>query len=201
MNARGGRRDPSASIGRKQQSEIYRSGLSGERPRVPVDPAKLESQARKVMSAEGFAYVAGGAGLEETMHANRLAFERWRIVQRVLRDVSERDTTVELFGQRLPGPFLLAPIGVLEMAHKEADLAVARAAAAERIPMIFSSQASQPMEACARVMGDSPRWFQLYWSTSNALVESFVARAEACGCSAIVVTLDTTMLGWRIRDL
>ncbi len=57
------------------------------------------------------------------------------------------------------------------------------------------------MEETARAMGDAPRWFQLYWSTSNELVESLVSRAERCGCSAIVLTLDTTMLGWRIRDL
>lgn len=57
------------------------------------------------------------------------------------------------------------------------------------------------MEACAAAMGAAPRWFQLYWSTSNELVTSFVRRAEACGCRAIVLTLDTTMLGWRPRDL
>ena len=118
-----------------------------------------------------------------------------------MHDISTRDTSVELFGRQLPGPFLLAPIGVLEMAHREADLAVARAAAAEAVPMIFSNQASVPMERCAEAMGSSPRWFQLYWSTSNELVESLVGRAEACGCEAIVVTLDTTLLGWRTRDL
>src|SRR6266536_579130 len=153
------------------------------------------------MTRQAYAYVAGGAGLEGTIAANRAAFERRRIVPRVLRDVSERDTTVELFGRRLPAPFLLAPIGVLELVHPEADVAVARAAAAEGIPMIFSSQASKPMEECAAAMGDSPRWFQLYWSASDELVASFVSRAEACGCEAIVVTLDTTMLGWRCRDL
>jgi lactate 2-monooxygenase len=109
--------------------------------------------------------------------------------------------SISLFGDTLPTPLLLAPIGVLEMAHREADLAVARAAAEERVPMIFSNQASVPMEACAAAMGDVPRWFQLYWSTSNELVASFVRRAEACGCRAIVLTLDTTMLGWRPRDL
>jgi len=90
---------------------------------------------------------------------------------------------------------------VLEMVDDEADLAVARAARAEGVPMIFSNQASRPMEACARELGDSPRWFQLYWSTNDDLVESFVRRAEASGCEAIVITLDTTMLGWRTRDL
>jgi lactate 2-monooxygenase len=135
------------------------------------------------------------------LEANRAAFERWRIVPRILQNVAERDCGVELFSQKLDSPFLLAPIGVLEMAHQEADLAVARAAAAERVPMIFSNLASVAMEECAAAMKDAPRWFQLYWSSSDELVASFVERAEACGCSAIVVTLDTTLFGWRPRDL
>jgi lactate 2-monooxygenase len=184
-----------------RQAEVYRGGIAGKRPRVPVDAAALEEAAREAMSPEGFAYVAGGAGAESTVRENRAAFERWRIVPRVLRDVSARDTGVELFGRRLPSPLLLAPIGVLEMAHPEADVAVARAAASCGVPMVFSSQASRPMETCAAAMGDAPRWFQLYWSKDDRLVESFVSRAEACGCEAIVVTLDTTLLGWRTRDL
>jgi lactate 2-monooxygenase len=188
-------------IGRERQFEVYVGGARGALPRVPVSVERLEERAQAVMRPEAFAYIAGGAGREETMRENRAAFERWRIVPRMLRDVSTRDTTIELLGARLPSPFVLCPIGVLEMAHREADLAVARAAAAEGIPMIFSNQASVPMEDCARAMDDSPRWFQLYWSTSDDLVASLVARAEACGCSAIVLTLDTTMLGWRIRDL
>jgi isopentenyl diphosphate isomerase/L-lactate dehydrogenase-like FMN-dependent dehydrogenase len=153
------------------------------------------------MSPQAFAYVAGGAGSERTIAANRAAFDRRRIVPRVLRDVSGRDLSVELLGRRLPTPFLLAPIGVLELAHRDSDLAVARAAAAEGVPMIFSNQASRPMEECAAAMGGSPRWFQLYWSSSDDLVVSFLRRAEACGCGAIVVTLDTKILGWRARDL
>lgn len=183
------------------QRRIYTEGVSGRRPAVPFHWETLAEAARRKMSREAFAYLAGGAGLESTMAANRRAFERWRIVPRMLRDVSTRDTSVDLFGQRLPAPFLLSPIGVLEMAHRQADLAVARAAASLGLPMIFSSQASRSMEDCAAVMGEGPRWFQLYWSKSNELVESFVQRAEASGCSAIVVTLDTTLLGWRVRDL
>ena len=135
------------------------------------------------------------------MRENRAAFERWRIVPRMLRDVSSRETAVEVLGTRLPSPFVLCPIGVLEMAHRDADVAVARAAASEGVPFVFSNQASRPMEETAHAMGDAPRWFQLYWSTSDELVASLVSRAERCGCSAIVLTLDTTMLGWRIRDL
>jgi lactate 2-monooxygenase len=187
--------------GRERQRSIFVQGVAGRRPAVPVDARALEEEARRVMTPEAFAYVAGGAGGESTMDANRAAFERWRIVPRMLRDVSVRDTSVTLFGQRLPSPLLLAPIGVLEMAHPEADLAVARAAASAGVPFIFSNQASVPMEETARTMGDAPRWFQLYWSRSDALVESFVRRAEASGCGAIVLTLDTTMLGWRPRDL
>jgi lactate 2-monooxygenase len=188
-------------IGRERQFEVYVGGARGVLPRVPVSFDRLERAARKAMTPEGYAYVAGGAGTEETIRANRAAFEGVRIVPRMLCDVSTRDTTVELFGTSVPSPFVLSPIGVLEMAHRDADVAVARAAAAEGIPMIFSNQASRPMEECAKAMGDAPRWFQLYWSTHDQLVESFVARAERCGCSAIVLTLDTTMLGWRIRDL
>jgi lactate 2-monooxygenase len=168
---------------------------------VPVDPQALENRARAAMSAKGFAYVAGGAGSESTMRANREAFERWRIVPRMLRDVSECDTSIDLFGTRLPAPLLLAPIGVLEMAHRQADLAVARAAAQSQVPVIFSNQASQPLEKCIQVMGAAPRWLQLYWNRSDELMKHFVARAEASGCQALVVTLDMTMLGWRARDL
>ncbi len=187
--------------GLERQTDIYLSGVSGDRPRVPLHFDELEAAAREAMSPEAFAYVAAGAGNEDTVEANRDGFRGWRIVPRMLRDVEERDTSVELFGRRLPGPLLLAPVGVLELAHRQADRAVAAAARTERVPMILSNQASVPMEECAEVLGDAQRWFQLYWSRSDELVESLVRRAEACGCSAIVVTLDTTILGWRPRDL
>ena len=187
--------------GRRRQREIYVSGVAGRKPAVPVAWPALEAAAKEAMNPAAWAYIAGGAGRESTMDANRAAFERWRIVPRVLRDVSERNLSIELFGRRLASPLLLCPIGVLEMVHPEADLAVARAAAALGIPFIFSNQASVPMESCAAVMGEGPRWLQLYWNRSNDVVASLVRRAEACGCGAIVLTLDTTMLGWRPRDL
>ncbi len=190
-----------SDIGRKRQRAIYVAGVGGRRPVVPVAQRELEKAAQAAMTPEAWAYIAGGAGRESTMDANRAAFEKWRIVPRVLRNVEKRDLSIELFGRRLPSPLLLSPIGVLEMAHREADLAVAKAAAATGVPMIFSNQASVPMETCAAAMGDAPRWFQLYWSKSDELTASLVKRAEACGCDAIVLTLDTTMLGWRPRDL
>jgi lactate 2-monooxygenase len=187
--------------GEERQTAIYLGGVGGRQPRVPIDEQERGERARQAMSANAWAYIAGGAGQGETMRANRDGFRRWRIVPRMLRDVAERDTGVELFGRRLESPFLLAPIGVLEMVRRDGDLAVARAAAGERIPIVLSNQASFAMEEVTAELGESPRWFQLYWSQSNELVESFVGRAEACGCEAIVVTLDTTLLGWRTRDL
>jgi lactate 2-monooxygenase len=190
-----------AGTGRRRQDEVYRAGVYGRRPLVPTAARALQRRARRALSAAAYSYVAGGAGAEATQRANRAAFDRWAVVPRVLRDVSARDTSVELFGRRLPAPLLLGPVGALELVHPEADLAVARAAADLGVPFVFSNQASVPMEECAAAMGSGPRWFQLYWSTSDELVESLVARAEACGCDALVVTLDTTMLGWRPRDL
>jgi lactate 2-monooxygenase len=183
------------------QRQIYLAGFSGSRPLVPVDFRKLESAAKGVMHPKAFAYVAGGAGNEETMFDDISAFSKYKIIPRMLRNVSERDTSVQLFGKKYPSPFLLSPIGVLELVHRDADIAVARAATKLGIPYIFSNQASYSMERCAKVMNDSPRLFQLYWSKRNELVASFLKRAEEINCEAIVLTLDTTMLGWRTRDL
>jgi lactate 2-monooxygenase len=184
-----------------RQTHIYVGGVSGRRPRVPLDAGRLEAAARRKLGRDAYAYIRAGAGNERTMLANRAAFDRWRIVPRMLRDVAERDTSTTLFGRRLQSPFLLAPIGVLELAHAEADAAVAHAARETCTPMILSNQASRPMEEVTALLRDSPRWFQLYWSKSDALVESLVTRAKRCGCEAIVITLDTTLLGWRSRDL
>jgi lactate 2-monooxygenase len=191
----------SPEYARRRQRWIFVQGLGHIVPRVPADFSALEKRACRVMTKRGFAYVAGGAGNERTMVANRAGFDRWRIVPRVLCDVSRRDLSLTLFGERLPTPLILAPIGVLEMVRPRADLAAARAAATEQVPFVFSNQASVPMETCAAAMGDGIRWFQLYWSTDDRLVISFLRRAEACGCGALVVTLDTPFLGWRPRDL
>lgn len=190
-----------ASVGRSVQSRIYREGVFGRRPVVPVEPVALEAAARRRMSPEAWAYVAGGAGQQRTVRANTEAFDRHRIVPRMLVDVEERDLSVTLFGRRLPAPLLFAPIGVLEMAHPDAERAVAAAARALGLPMVLSTQGSLPMEETARELGESPRWYQLYWSRDDSVVDSFVSRAEAIGSEAIVVTLDTHVLGWRTQDL
>lgn len=195
------RLDTSRGFARGVQSAVYRAGIGGVRPAVPTTPDALEAAARRKLPPEAFAYLAGGAGAEHTMAANQAAFARWQVIPRILRDVSERDLSIELLGRRRSTPLLLSPLGVMELAHPDADVAVGRAAAALDVPYILSNQASRPMEEVAAAMGDRARWFQLYWSSSDELNASFLARAEACGCEAIVITLDTHLLGWRTRDL
>ncbi|PZQ91685.1 MAG: lactate 2-monooxygenase [Leifsonia xyli] len=186
--------------GRARQSAVFRAGASGIRPAVPTSWNALAAAAERAMSPDAWAYVAGSAGRESTAEANYEAFEAWRLVPRMLRDVAKRDLSVELFGRRHPTPLLTCPIGVLELVDADADLAIARAAGSLGITSVVSSQASLPMETVAAAEA-GPWWFQLYWSSEDALVESLVARAEAAGAEAIVVTLDTGMLGWRPRDL
>jgi lactate 2-monooxygenase len=188
-------------IGRDRQSSIYRSGVLGRRPAVPTDFAELERRARRATSTKGWAYVAGGAGEGRTMRNNRAAFDRWAIVPRMAHGVTTRDLSVDLLGSRLSSPILLAPVGAGQLLDPDCDLHVARAAAAMDVPYVFTNQGGTPMEECAAAMGDARRWVQLYWSTDEALVDSLIQRAEAVDAGALVVTLDTTTLGWRPQDL
>ena len=179
------------------QNAIY---IAGECP-WPVAAEEWERLAEQKLDRGAFDYIAGGAGAESTMRANREAFERRRIRPRMLTGNVERDLSIDVLGTPSPAPFLLAPIGVLSIAHPEGEVAAARAAAGLRIPFILSSAASHSIEEIAEAMGDAPRWFQLYWINDREVASSFVARAEQGGYAAIVVTLDTLVLGWRPRDL
>jgi isopentenyl diphosphate isomerase/L-lactate dehydrogenase-like FMN-dependent dehydrogenase len=188
-------------LGTRRQIEIYQAGLRGQKPQQPLAFEELEEQARARLKPEAYLYVSGGAGGEDTVRANRDAFRRWRIVPRFLRDVSQRDLGVTVLGRRLPAPVLIAPIGVQSMLHPEAELAVARAARSLGVPLVLSTVSSTPLEAVAEAMGEVPHWFQLYWPRDPDLAASLVTRAERAGYSALVVTLDTYLLGWRERDL
>jgi len=181
--------------------EIYAYGLGGQTPSVPVAVAELEARAEKAMDERAANYVFAGAGSEATMRANREAFERRRIVPRMLRDVAERDLSTRVLGTAMPAPLLLAPIGVQAIVHPDGELASARAAAALGLPMIASTAAHFSLEEIAAASGEAPRWFQLYWPNDRALAESLVRRAEQAGYGAIVLTVDTFIPGWKSRDL
>ncbi|WP_199546922.1 lactate 2-monooxygenase [Streptomyces sp. N35] len=183
------------------QYEIYLNGMTGATPRLPTDLTRLEELAEHRLPPRAVGYVAGSAGSGTTAAANREALGRRRIVPRMLRDVSERDLSVEVLGRTLPAPLALAPVGVLSIMHPEGEKAAARAAAAQGVPYILSSASSTPMEEVASAMGDAERWFQLYWPKDPEVARSFLDRAKASGFSVLVVTLDTPMLAWRPRDL
>jgi isopentenyl diphosphate isomerase/L-lactate dehydrogenase-like FMN-dependent dehydrogenase len=195
--------DKPASLcsGMERELEIYQLGLAGQKLPVPVPVAALQEKAKEILDARAFDYVAGGAGGELTMRANREAFYRWRIVPRMLRNVSARDLGVELLGAKLPAPVILGPVGVQGIIHEGAEVATGRAAASLGLPFVLSTVCSRTMEQVAEAMGAGPRWFQLYWGKSPELTASLLARAERAGYTALVVTLDTSMLGWRERDL
>ena len=183
--------------GSQVQNAIYLAGGA----EWPVSPEDWEAGARDRLEQGPFDYVAGGAGSEATVRANREAFERRRLRPRMLTGNAERDLSVEVLGLRSPAPFLLGPVGVLSIVHPEAELGVARASKATGVPMVLSSAASTSLEDVAAELGESQRWFQLYWWGDRELAGSLVDRAGAAGYGAIVVTLDTLTLGWRDRDL
>lgn len=135
------------------------------------------------------------------MEHNREAFGRWRIVPRALHGVAHRDLRTEVLGTAMSAPLLLAPVGAAGLVRADSDVLIARGAAAAGTPYVFSSQGGSAMEDTAVAMGTTPFWYQLYWSTDEDLVDSMIRRAEACGARALMITVDTTLLGWRPQDL
>ena len=184
------------------QNEVYLKGLFGELPTQPFGWRETEAAAYAVMTPGAVGYVAGGSGGEETMRANREAFDRWQLVPRMLRGIpAHRTHTTTVLGTTMPAPVMLAPVGVLSIVHPDAERAVARAAATVGLTAVVSTASSTTMEDIAAEAPDASRWYQLYWPNDPDLAASFVARAEQAGYGALVVTLDTWQLGWRPRDL
>jgi len=178
------------------QNAIY---IAQQPPEWPITADDWERAAAARLDPAAYGYIAGAAGAESTARANLDAFDRHRIRPRMLAGNVTRDLSVDVLGLHAPLPLLLAPIGVLSIAHDDAEPAVGRASASSGVPMVLSGAATHPLEEVAET--GCPRWYQLYWPNDRELCASFVARAEAAGYTAIVVTLDTLSLGWRPRDL
>ncbi|SFB58375.1 L-lactate dehydrogenase (cytochrome) [Amycolatopsis marina] len=183
------------------QSEIYLQGFGGTKPEFSTDATRLESSAEALMEPGPFSYVASGAGSGSTVRANREAFDRWKLVPRMLTDSTDRDLSTSLLGTPMPAPVLLAPVGVQSIVHPEAELATARAAAELGVPMVLSTASSKTIEEVAAANGAGPRWFQLYWPNDPDVTASILSRAKKAGYTTLVVTLDTWTLGWRPCDL
>ncbi|MFC4606068.1 alpha-hydroxy-acid oxidizing protein [Rhodococcus kronopolitis] len=185
------------------QNEIYFAGLGGTVPALPMTAAGLEERARTTLSPEAFGYIAGSASTERTAAANVAAFGRRALVPRMLRGTAAaeaRDLSVQVLGTRLAAPVLTAPVGVLELVHPDAELAVGEVANELGIGSVLSTAASTPIEKVGAVSGEN-WWFQLYWPSDDEVAESMVRRATAAGAKAIVLTADTPGMGWRPRDL
>jgi isopentenyl diphosphate isomerase/L-lactate dehydrogenase-like FMN-dependent dehydrogenase len=182
------------------RSEVLRKALTGA-PRVTTDPNYLEEQARGKMTAQGYGFLAGGAGERATMDANRLAFRQWKIVQRVLRPGGARDLSVSLFGRTFPTPILFSPIGFQHLFHADAEPGVAQIASELGVPFVMSQNSGASVEQVAQANGNGERWYQLYWSSSDALTVAQLNRAKKAGFRVLVVTLDLATTGWRPWDM
>jgi isopentenyl diphosphate isomerase/L-lactate dehydrogenase-like FMN-dependent dehydrogenase/surfactin synthase thioesterase subunit len=181
--------------------EIYLAGPDGSAGRLTTDLTKLAEAAREVLPPAAYGFVAGDAGCGATGRANRAAFDRWRLVPRMLRGITRRDLSVSLLGQRLPAPVLLAPVSAQTVMHPEGELAAVRGATDAGLPFVLSTLSSYSLEEVAAVAGPEPRWFQLYWPSDDELAASLVRRAEASGYTALVLTVDTPVFGYRPADM
>ena len=162
--------------------------------------ADFEAIARDRLEPGAFGYFAGGAGDEHTLAENVRAFERIRLTPRVLVDASHIDTSLVLLGLALPSPILLAPTAYHRLAHPDGEQATARAAGAVGALMVASTMSTCTMEEIAAA-ASAPLWFQLYVHRNRDITRHFLERAEAACYRAIVLTVDTPLLGRRERDL
>jgi L-lactate dehydrogenase (cytochrome) len=174
-----------------------RNGRFARRPSV----ADLRRLARRRLPRGVFDYFDGGAETEWTLRENENALHRVTFRPRVLAGVGDVDTSVQLLGSAYPVPFVLAPIGMLGMAHPGGEAAAARAAGSHGIPFTHSTMGSKSIEAVAAAGGGGPLWFQLYMWRDRALVADMLARADAAGYRTLVVTADTPVFGNRHRDV
>ena len=182
------------------KEDLLLKNINGDKP-FPICFDDLEKAVADKIPAGPYGYVRSGAGGEESLRNNRNAFAKYSIVPRFLTDVSNPDTSIELFGKKHPTPFLFAPVGMNKMAHEDGELAVVRAAEKLEMPYIQSTVSSYGLEEVAQAAPNHTKWFQLYWSTNEEIAYSMAARAEAAGFEAIVLTVDTVMLGWREEDV
>ena len=187
--------------------------MTSNSPRTPKQEALApdtltladhERHARARLDANAWAYLSGGAGDEHTLHANRHAWDTIALLPRVLRPLAGGHTRCTLLGRELAHPILLAPVAYQCLAHPDGEIATAWAAAALGAGMVLSMQSSTTLEAVASAMvGDrsaGPLWLQLYLQHDRALVRELIARAEAAGCEALVLTVDAPTSGVRDRE-
>ncbi len=178
-------------------------GQSADGSKIPAGAVNLfdfETLARARMSPMAWEYISGGAGDELTLRWNRESYDRIRLRPRILVDVSRLDTRIKLFGRELPFPILIAPAAYQRLVHPDGEIATAKGAGAAGATMVVSTMATASVEEIAAASA-RPLWFQLYVQPDRAFTRDLVQRAEAAGCQALVVTVDTPVVGLRNREM
>lgn len=160
---------------------------------------ELEDAARGKVPRASYDYIAGGADAEVSLRRNREAYDHWALRPRVLVDVSRRDTSTTVLGQRISMPILVAPTAFHGLVHPDGETATARGTAAAGTLMVASAIATKTLEDVAASVA-APRWFQLYVYKDRKVTADLVRRAEKAGYRAICLTVDTPLLGRREKD-
>jgi 4-hydroxymandelate oxidase len=163
---------------------------------MPRNVFALEARFGDRLEEDVRAFFQDGSDDGKTLRANRAAFDLFEIRARRLVDVSRVNTGIELLGESHPTPLMLAPVGFQQFLHPDGELATARAASARGVRMVASTVSSYPIEAIAKASGE-PVWFQLYTTPNRTTTADLVRRAEAAGCPAVAVTVDTPEVGNR----
>lgn len=197
------------------EQSVFQAGLHSAKPPFTFRSSQWETQAQSVLSANSWGYINGNCGDGSTYRKNLAAFDRWSIVPRrlvpsrkdpVTGEEAFADTSTTVLGRELSFPMAIAPIGVQRIFHPEGEVAAAKASASLGIPYTLSTASSTSIEEVAGAMGadnQTPRWFQLYWPSRehDDITVSLLSRAKKAGYTALFVTLDTYVLGWRPSDM
>lgn len=192
-------RKPGRRAGHEASGEPEHELVRERAVRWPVNLEEFEAAARRRLSRMAYDYIAGAAGDEHTMRRNREAFASIRLNPRVLVGASGIDTQVELLNQKLAFPILLAPTAYHKLAHPEGEKATARGAGLAEATLVVSSYASTAVEEIAK-HATQPLWFQIYAHPDRGFTRALIARAEAAGCRAFCLTVDSPVFGARNRE-
>jgi lactate oxidase len=166
-----------------------------------VNLDELEQQAKQLLDQASYDFVAGGAGSELTLRANREAFEKITIIPRVLTGIKQVNTSMNLLGQRLSMPIYVTPMANHGVVHPLAEVGSAQGAKKAGTLFVVPTGSNRTMEEVARAIEESPRWFQLYFNKDPEVNKQLLQRAEKTGYSAIVLTVDLPVLGIRDRNV
>jgi 4-hydroxymandelate oxidase len=167
---------------------------------TPINISDFESLAKEKLSQMAYDYYSGGAHDEITLKENCEAYKRIFLKYRVLIDVSKRDLSTEVIGQKISMPVMIAPTAFHKMAHSEGEVAVAKAAKSQDTIMILSTLSNSDVEDVVKANPEKT-WFQLYVYEDREITRDLIKRVEQAGCKAIVLTVDAPFLGIREKDV